>query len=81
MTHIATEIMFRPWAVILSISFMPCFPFSNQEATLVVAAQDGTFCQVGISSGKILWSFTSGAPIYDSPQSVNLEDDVMHPLQ
>lgn len=53
---------------------MPCFPFSKQDAILV-AAPDGTLYQVDISSGRILWSFPSGAPIYDSHQAVNLEDD------
>ncbi|KAL4579125.1 hypothetical protein LXL04_015261 [Taraxacum kok-saghyz] len=46
-----------------------------KQDAILVAAPDGTLYQVDISSGKILWSFPSGAPIYDSQQSPNLEDD------
>nr|XP_043632077.1 serine/threonine-protein kinase/endoribonuclease IRE1b-like [Erigeron canadensis] len=42
---------------------------------VLVAAPDGTLYQVDISSGKILWSFPSGASIYDAHQAPNLEDD------
>ncbi|KAJ9541862.1 hypothetical protein OSB04_028368 [Centaurea solstitialis] len=46
-----------------------------KQDAILVAAPDGTLYQVDISSGKILWSFPSGAPIYDSHQEHNLEDD------
>ncbi|CAI9270320.1 unnamed protein product [Lactuca saligna] len=46
-----------------------------KQDAILVAAPDGTLYQVDISSGRILWSFPSGAPIYDSHQAVNLEDD------
>lgn len=46
-----------------------------KQDAILVAAPDGTLYQVDISSGKILWSFPSGAPIYDSHQELNLEDD------
>lgn len=46
-----------------------------KQDAILVAAPDGTLYQLDISSGKILWSFPSGPPIYDSHQAVNLEDD------
>ncbi|KAI3797082.1 hypothetical protein L1987_39773 [Smallanthus sonchifolius] len=46
-----------------------------KQDAILVAAPDGTLYQVDISSGKILWSFPSGTPIYDAHQALNLEDD------
>ncbi|KAI3797162.1 hypothetical protein L1987_32415 [Smallanthus sonchifolius] len=46
-----------------------------KQDAILVAAPDGTLYQVDITSGKILWSFPSGTPIYDAYQALNLEDD------
>ncbi|XP_071703894.1 serine/threonine-protein kinase/endoribonuclease IRE1b-like [Rutidosis leptorrhynchoides] len=45
-----------------------------KEDAILVAAPDGTLYQVDIT-GKILWSFPSGTPIYDAYQAHDLEDD------
>ncbi|XP_071922923.1 serine/threonine-protein kinase/endoribonuclease IRE1b-like isoform X1 [Coffea arabica] len=46
-------------------------PLTSKHDTAVVAAPDGTIYLVEINSGKVLWSFASGSPIYSSYQAVH----------
>lgn len=45
-------------------------PPKKYSTALVVAALDGTIYLVDSNSRKILWSFTSGMPIYSSYQAL-----------
>ncbi|CAI9115226.1 OLC1v1016069C1 [Oldenlandia corymbosa var. corymbosa] len=51
----------------------PSSPLTSKRDTAVVAAPDGTIYLVEVSSGKILWSFSSGPSIYSTYKS--LPDD------
>ncbi|XP_071703574.1 serine/threonine-protein kinase/endoribonuclease IRE1a [Rutidosis leptorrhynchoides] len=49
--------------------------FPDNHDTVLVAALDGTIHLVYRDSGKIIWSFASGAPIYSSYQAPINHDD------
>lgn len=50
--------------------------FPDNQETALVAALDGTINLVYRESGRIIWAFASGSPIYSSYQaSINHDDD------
>lgn len=44
-------------------------PLDTKPATALVAALDGTIYLVESSSGRVIWSFSTGSPIYHSFQA------------